>query len=266
MIARLLLRVLLLVALPVHFSYATEVFVPEVWTARGAIEFALRSNPDSQIARQRLREAEALQTRAAAGFYPQLDLSGAYSQTDNPMHSFGNILNQGAFTPAIDFNDPGRTDNLNLSATVQYRFYNGGQDRARSQAAAAGFDVATAEHEAILRRLEFEVFRSFQQIDEADNINRARLAALDAIRSSLAVARSRYDAGDLLKIDLLNLEVQESQAEENQIQSAHRLELAKKIFLQLLGLDAGEVRIDSAGMETPARPEPPGPVQRPELL
>ncbi len=40
-------------------------------------------------------------------------------------YSFGNILNQGAFDNSIDFNDPGRTDNLNLKAEIAYRLYNG---------------------------------------------------------------------------------------------------------------------------------------------
>ncbi len=246
-------------------SQASEEATPEVWTPRKAVDFALRNSPDSQIAAQRMIEAKALQTKSAASFYPTVNLSGSYGQTNNPMYSFGNILNQGAFTPTIDFNAPGRTDNLNLTAAVQYRFYNGGQDLARNQAAAAGVDVSVADREAILLRLEFEAFRSFQKIEEAELILKASEEGVTAIRSSLQVARTRYDAGDLLRSDLLNLEVQESRAVQNQIRAAHNLELSKKIFLQLLGLPSGEVNIDTVGTQTPLRPERLDSELRPEI-
>jgi outer membrane protein TolC len=244
---------------------ASEEGTPEVWTPKKAVDFALRNSPDSQIAAQRMIEAKALQSKSAASFYPTVNLSGNYGQTNNPMYSFGNILNQGAYVPGIDFNNPGRTDNLNLTAAVQYRFYNGGQDLARNQAAAAGVDVSVAERKAILLRLEFEAFRSFQKIEEAELILQAGEEGVTAIRSSLQVAQARYDAGDLLRTDLLNLEVEESRAVQNQIRATHNLELSKKIFLQLLGLPSGEVIIDTVGTQAPLRPERLDSELRPEM-
>ncbi len=262
---RLSLLLLLWVVLPGVQGLATEIPLPEDWTARKAVEFALRNNPDSLVASQRMLEAEALLTKSAASFYPQLGWSGSYSQTNNPIHSFGNILNQGEFTPGIDFNDPGRTDNLNLSVGAQYRLYNGGQDVARKNAAGAGVELFSAEHESIQLRLGFEAFRSFQRMIEAETVQRAQQVALDAVRSSIEVARARYAAGDLLKIDLLNLEVQESRILESQIQADHSLELSKQIFLTLLGLSAGEVRVETTSLTNPVPPKIHNSAQRPEL-
>jgi len=246
-------------------SESAEQPIPELWTAPKAVEFVLLNNPDSLIASQRMLEAEALLTKSSASFYPQLSLSGSYSQTNNPMQSFGNILTQGVFTPGIDFNDPGRTDNLNLSIGAQYRFYNGGQDKALRAAAAAGVDFSAAQQESLLLQLGFEAFRSFQRIVEAETVDQAQQIALDAIRSALDVARARYAAGDLLKIDLLNLEVQESRILESQIQAAHNLELSKQIFLTLLGLSAGEVKLQTAPQLSSVPPVNHSIAQRPEL-
>ncbi len=262
---RLLLIFLLLAVFPVGWSQSAEMPVPEEWTARKAVEFVLGNNPDSLVASQRMLEAEALLSKSSASFYPQLGLSGSYSQTNNPIHSFGNILNQGQFTPGIDFNDPGRTDNLNLSIGAQYRFYNGGQDTARRDAAGAGVDLSSAERESVQLQLGFEAFRSFQRIVEAETVDQAQQVALDAIRSALDVAHARYAAGDLLKIDLLNLEVQESRILESQIQASHNLELSKQIFLTLLGLSAGDVKLVTISQSSPVPPEIRSPAQRPEL-
>lgn len=239
--------------------------IPERWTARQAINFARQNNPDSQLAAQRILQADAMLQKSAAGFYPQVELSGNYSQTNNPMHSFGNILNQGEFSPRIDFNNPGRTDNLGLGVGVQYRFYNGGQDLAHKNAAEAGIDLSDAASEEVALRLEFEVFRGFQRIVESGEVLQARQKALEAISSALAVAQARYDAGDLLKLDLMNLELEKSQVTESLLQARHNLELTRKVFLTLLGLPDADLEINVNDTDRPTLPTEADPSQRPEL-
>jgi len=231
---------------PVSWSQSTGIEIPEIWTLREAVRFALANSPDSEITRQRISAAQADVSKANSAFYPQLDLSASYGQTDNPMYSFGNILNQGAFTPDIDFNDPGRTDNLNMAATVNYRFYNGGHDEAglnaaRSTEAASQFQLA-----AVRSRLGFEVVKTFFTIVQAEENLQARQSAADSIKASIDVARARFEAGDLLKADLLSLEVHQSKTDENLIQAGHALKLAKRAFLNLLGLENGSLNLDTS--------------------
>lgn len=218
---------------------------PEVWTVREAVSYAISNNPDSAMSRQRVAAAQAGIDREKAAFYPQLDFSSRYSQTDNPMHSFGNILNQGAFNSAIDFNHPGRTDDLNAGVRLSYRLYNGGIDQAGLDAAEAGEETARMALGAAKNQLAYGVVRSFNHIAEAEGIVKIHAAALDEVNSLLAVARARYEEGVLLKADLLNLEVQQSGSQENLINAKNRLEVARKIFLNLLGLKDRQVIIDS---------------------
>jgi outer membrane protein TolC len=248
-------------------AYALDVppSVPKIWTAKNSVQFALLNSPDSRVAKQRLEMAAATVTQARSGYYPSVDISAQYGQTNNSMYSFGNILNQGAFTPDINFNDPGRTDDLILRAGVEYRLYNGGRDQAGIDAAEAGLAGSGADKEGVLARLAFEAVRSFHSIAQAQEMLEARKASLSAIQASIAVARARYEAGDLLKADLLNLEVQESRASENLILAEHRLELSKKIFLNLLGLKDGSVKISSAEECQQKVPAERGYEKRPEL-
>ena len=130
--------------------------VPEQWTVVEAVNFALKNNPDAKVARYRIASAQASINQAQALFYPQLGVNVDYGQTNNPMYSFGNILNQGSFADTIDFNDPGTTDNLRLAATVQYRLYNGGRDQAGIRAAQAQQQAEEQQRTAILSGLAFE--------------------------------------------------------------------------------------------------------------
>lgn len=221
-----------------------DIEVPTLWTARNSVAFSLANSPDSRVAMQRIEMASSAVAMARVANYPSVDISAGYGQTNNPMYSFGNILNQGTFTTSIDFNDPGRTDNLNIRAGVEYRFYNGGRDQAGIEAAEAGLAGSETDLQAVHARLAYEVVKSFQSIIQAQEMLAARKASLAAITSSLSVAQARYDAGDLLKADLLNLEVQQSRASEHLIIAEHTLELSKKVFLNLLGLREGTVEID----------------------
>ena len=235
------------------------------WTPKEAVIFALSNSPDSRIAAQRINAASARRAVAKSSFRPRLNLSAGYDQTNNPMFSFGNILNQGIFDQTIDFNNPGRTDNLNLKAEMLYRIYNGGRDEAGIQAAESAQLSTEMEREAIYQQLGYEVVKAFQQIAQAQDQVAARAAELEAIKASLDVAVARYEAGELLKADMLNFEVQKSRASENLIISQHQLELSKKIFLNLLGLEKGAVEISSGTETGQAVPAPESYRQRPEI-
>ncbi len=238
---------------------------PAAWTAEQAVQFALARSPDSHIVERKIEEAAAAAEMARAADYPSLDLVSEYGQTNTPMYSFGNILNQGAFDDSIDFNSPGRTDNLQLKAQLQYRLYNGGRDTAAVDAADSRLMASKTDRTALHRRLAFEVVRAFHAIIQAEEITEVRQRSLEAITLSLEVARARFEAGTLLQEELLNLELQQASATENLIQSRHGEELAKRRFLNLLGLPLGQVTLDRlSGLEQEA-PAEINPLGRHEL-
>lgn len=239
---------------------------PDVWTSREAVIFGLKNSPDSRIALQRIASARASQAEADALLkHPRLDLSASYGQTNNPMYSFGNILNQGVFSNDIDFNNPGRTDNFNLKAELTYRFYNGGRDQALVESADSGYQASQAGLKEVEHQLGFEIVKAFQRIIQAQDRFEARQAELEAIDSSLQVAKARFEAGDLLKTELLNFEVQKARTSENLIIAQHQKTLAEKVFLNLLGLESGTVAIavDDENLQPPADSQ--ARQERPEL-
>jgi len=53
-------------------SASAQDTVPEVWTGPEAVQFALKNNPDAQIALKRIASSAAAIKEAKAAFYPQL--------------------------------------------------------------------------------------------------------------------------------------------------------------------------------------------------
>lgn len=239
--------------------------LPPSWTAQEAVQFALNNSPDAKAALLRIQAAQANIQQARSAFYPELSVQGEYSRTDNPMYSFGNILNQGQFTNDIDFNDPGISDNLQFKALLQYRLYNGGSDQAGLEMTKAREQATDLEYQAIKSTLGYEVVRAFYIIAQAEETVQARESAVAALAASLAVANARYDEGDLLKGEVLNLEVQHSLARENLIQAQHGLALARRGFLNVLGLTQGAAAIDLAGSAPQPVPALPDVANRAEI-
>ncbi len=206
------------------------------WTLPQAVNYALVNNPRIAIATQHIDAAAATVAATQGQQLPTIGLTAQYSQTNMAMHSFGNILNQGAFDNTIDFNSPGRTDALAVQAQAQYIFYDGGQTASSIQAAEALKETAQENQEVLKQQLAFEVVKAFHNIEQAKEMLQVRLSAVEALAASLDVGKARYDAGDLLKEDLLNLELQKVRAIEEKIKASHQLQLSKRIFWNLLGL------------------------------
>ena len=260
----LVLFVLLLLQ-PPTLSFAEKAVPPARWTPQEAVRYALQHNPDANATVERIHAADADIKMAKAAFYPQLGLSAEYSRTNNPMYSFGNILNQGMFSDTIDFNNPGVTDTLQSRATLQYRLYNGGHDLAGLDAADQRSQATQLEQTALRSRLGFEVVRAFYTIIQAGDTVQARKAAVASISASLSVAQARFQEGSLLKEDLLNLEVQHAKSQEQLIQAQHGLSLAQRGFLHLLGITGGEVNLDTAANQVQDIPADRDIRNRPEL-
>jgi len=250
------------------FSAATASAAQAPWTLDAAIKEALARSPDARLAEQRVAAAQAMLMQAASADWPQLSLKGSYMQTNNSMMAFGSILSQRAFTPAINFNSPGRVDNLNLTAVAGYNIYSGGRATAGKAAARAGAEAAALDREAALAQLQAEVARAFFQIQQSQEGLRAVESAVASYEEVLRVSKLRHESGQMLKSELLNIEVQLAQTREQALVMRNNVALAGKYFLFLIGHDSGEtvaLAPDSSASGIVAPPENVSVADRPEL-
>lgn len=242
----------------------------ESWTAAHAVAAALRHHPDAAIAAARIDAAAALVTQAEAVGRPQVALSGRYTQTDSPALAFGAVLGQRAFRPGLDFNAPGQVDNLGLAATVDYTLYAGGRDTANRAAAMAGARAADAEAATIRHRLATEALKALLHLRKARAAVDAVAGGVRAYEAAVANARWRFDAGQMLKADLLGLEVTLAETRERLTAARHAAALAERAFLVVLGqapTPAGSVALAASDpmLEALAAPTDADPAARPEL-
>lgn len=218
---------------------ALPVLAAEPWTLERALGHALTNSPDAQMARARIAAARAGLDQANSAVWPRLQFQSSYLRTDNPMQVFGSILNQQAYSPALDFNDVPDVDNLNVKGLATLPLYTGGKIRAARQAARAQTEAARSDSDAVRNALGFEVARAFHTILKTREFIRAAEASVAAFESALATARKRLEGGALLKSELLDIEVRLAQAREDLVRARNAKVLAERALRNLLGLESG---------------------------
>lgn len=221
----------------------------EGWTLPRAVEYAQEHSPDARIAEARVRAARGLLEQARADFWPRVQLQSSYTYTDNPMLVFGSILNQKAFSPALDFNRVPDTDNLNVQGVVTAPLYAGGRIRAGRAAAEANAAAAGWNAQAIRNMISFEVARTYHTILKAREFVQAAEAGVRAFEGNVEIARHRVESGAALKTEVLDLEVRLAQAREERARARNSRALAERALRTVLGL--ADSREDFTVSESP---------------
>ncbi|MGR9044425.1 MAG: TolC family protein [Gammaproteobacteria bacterium] len=212
------------------------------YTLKQAVSQALSSNPDLQIMHERIGQAEAKLGEALSSFYPQIQVRMGYEHTDNPSRAFGMIIAQRRlqFGGSTDFNHPGGTDNYRPEVMASYSLFRGGQDYQTSQAAELGVETAQLQESAMRNQLIQAVTSAFYGLLAAKEAHKIAVRSMAAVESELKQSRIRYQAGTVLKSDVLSLEVQRAEVQDREIQRANAIELAQTGLKTLLVLDAHE--------------------------
>ncbi len=250
--------------LAASFIFAASSLMAD-YTLSGAIATARESSPDAQAAEARVAQARAVQQGADSAILPRIQVQSRYMQTNSAMNAFGAILNTGTFDNSIDFNSPGQTDLLSTGIYVVQPIYTGGRISSGRAAARAGSEAAEYARESALRALDLEVARAYFGIRQAADSVIALEAALTGYDESLRVAKEREEAGQLLRTERLNIEVQRARTKSMLLAARQQVDLAKSAFAVLLGLPAeSPVTLAESDPQVESLREPPAGMASPE--
>ena len=245
----------------------------KVWTAEEAVATALRQHPDVTAARHRIEACRAMLQQVESAWQPQVILSGHYIQTNNALVALLFTMYQRHFGYASNFdryNRPGWVDDLNLNGKVVYNLYAGGAPTAQRTAAGAGSRAAEEDLRSVQQQLAAEVIKALLNLRKAREGVSALEAGLRAQDASVANARLRFEAGQVLKADLLSLEVQLARTREALSSARHAAALAARAFTFALGSEPSaepvEVAPEDPGLANLAPPATTDFSARPELV
>ncbi len=208
------------------------------FTLDQAIDYALSNNPDLQIAAERIGQAEAQLGVALSAFYPQVAAKVGYDHSNNPAQVFSMIVSQRDFNSNSinNINNPGYRQNFRPEIIGKLSLFRGGQDYQNSKAAELGIDLAEFERSTVRNALIEAVTATYYGYLAAQEAHTVAKDSITAITSELKQSKLRYEAGTILKSDVLSLEVKLAEAQEAEIRAANGIELSKTGIATLLGL------------------------------
>ena len=203
------------------------------------LDIARRNNPDLLMAAARIDRANALLDKAAAPFYPQVNLTTEYMQGDAPSAFLFKSIDQRKLPPNTDFNDPGWFENFESGISAGINLFNGGRDMLGREMAKAGVTISQKERDGIENRVMAMAISTYYDVLAAARFVVVAKESVETNQAQLDIMGVRYRSGSALRTDLLSLEVRMAESEELLLQSRNRERLAKAALAEILGVEPG---------------------------
>lgn len=204
-------------------------------TLERCIQTALEASPDVQSANARLSAAAASVKEVTSVYYPQVGLKGSWARTDNPAQAFFMSLNQRQASLQGDFNNPADTENVRGSVVAQWLLFDSGRREADRRAAKQGAKGSEFMLAAVQNDLVYQITRSYYGVLQVRAFITVQEEAVKNLSESLRTATERHLAGSALKTDVLNLDVQLSQAREELIRAKNAQQLGVAALNNAIG-------------------------------
>lgn len=217
-----------------------------------AVLLALKENPGLKAASLSLPAAEAEVAKARARFLPQINVVETFNFSDSPSQVFMNKLNQRRFS-AQDFlldnlNNPPAYGNFRTGVVASQPVFQAGEAYLGWQQARLRKEQTQAQVLTARQRLIHRVTQAYF----ARQLAEARLGVIREAKNTAAsnrkLVQSLYEAGAVVRADLLAAEVHLARLTQEEIQAAGQVEVAKSALATAVGLP-----------ETASRPLAPAP-------
>lgn len=223
-----------------------------------AVLLALKENPGLKAAGLSLPAAEAEVARARARFLPQINVVETFNYSDNPSQVFMNKLNQRRFTGS-DFlldnlNNPSPYGNFRTGLVASQPVFQAGEAYLGWQQARLRREMAQAQVLTARQKLIHHVTQAYfgRQLAEA------RLGVIREAKNTAAANRklvqSLYEAGAVVRADLLAADVHLARLTQEEIQAAGQVEVAKSALATAVGVS------DVASRPLAPAPKDPAPL------
>lgn len=205
-----------------------------LFTIEDATRIALKNNFDILVARNEADVAKINNTPGNAGMLPTLDLtgSGTYGLNNIYQKLSGNIVDrypsQSTTTvsagPELSWTLP-NGDKMFVTKKKQNEIEALGEIQFKDKVLQTLYDVTAAFYDVVRQE------QQLRSINEVTNYNRERVK----------IAQTGFDAGSLLKTDLLQAQIDLNVGKENSIDQQFTVDAAKKTLNKLLGQSADSV-------------------------
>lgn len=200
----------LMMMCPILFSASAQETAAPLERSR-ALQMAASGHPRMRVYAHRHDQAMERITQTRSGFLPQLSFSERYSRTNNPMWAFGTKLNQETITvkdfdPAM-LNDPDDIDNFVGTFSIHWSLYDSGRTWYGWHQARKGVELAELDMAKTKQQVVADAAIAYDGLLLATAHLQVIDQAISLAEAHLRMVTDRYQAGFVVKSDLLRAQV-----------------------------------------------------------
>jgi len=222
-------------------------------TLAEAVDQALRNNPGLNSFRLQEKMAETRLTEAAGSYLPTLSVGENFISTNNPLNSFGILLNEAlvtssSFSNLNSLNNPANTQTFGFQAQVAETIFSGGGRfhavRAASRRKSAGKETVLWKEEELVFETSKAYLDSLLAVDSVKLLEEmVRMAAEEE-----KIARDRVSAGKAVRAELLSAGVHLNHQKTRLLEARKEAGLSRVRLARLLG----DVRVSDRPLPDPS--------------
>ncbi len=213
---------------------------PQTLTLKEAFWTALSKNPVINQALASRKRAESHVKQSISAFLPKVDLELGYSRSNNPVMVFGSKLNQAAFSNqdfAIDtLNNPDYRDDWQTRIILTQPLFNQGREYIGFKTSELMKDVSEYGVVRAGQEVLFTVESAYCQALLAQEKVDVLKLALETAKAHRKLSEKRYEAGLVLKSDVLSADVQKTATERQLFQAENDLKVATASLNKAMGI------------------------------
>jgi len=234
--SKLLMIMVMMAAVPAFEQDVRPVTLDE------AVSTALQKNNLLNAARGGIEKARGMKKEADSYRFPQLDLSLAWSRTDNPVYVFMGKLTQERFSMmdfAIDkLNTPDPLDNYQGKVSLMMPLWTGGKISAAARAARLGVSAAENTAKGAEEATRSAVTQAFYGAVLARDAVAAYEEAVATAKEHEKRISAMHREGLVLDSDLLRMRVYLSDMEQELASRKADMEIAEEYLAYAMGVES----------------------------
>lgn len=206
-----------------------------------AVQKALERSPAVSAQKSLLEAARAREQAAFSGFLPSVSFTESYLRSDQPVASFGGLLNQGRFS-AKDFalerlNDPDALDNFQTRFSLRQPLFTGGRVQNLHRAAKEDAKAAGSDFEGALADVALETVKAYWGLSLARENVRVAEMAVNTAEESLRQIEVLHKEGTVVRSDLLSAQVRLADFRDGLVRARGASQVAKVALAVFIGDD-----------------------------
>lgn len=204
-----------------------------------AVRKALERSPAVSAQKSLSDAARAREQAAFSGYLPSVRFTESYLRSDQPVASFGGLLNQGRFS-AEDFalerlNDPESLDNFQTRFSLRQPLFTGGEVQNLHEAVKKDARAARFDYEGVLADVALETVKAYWGLSLTRESVAVAKMAVETAEESLRQIQALHKEGTVVRSDLLSAQVRLADFRESLVRARGRSRVAEAALAILLG-------------------------------